>query len=58
VREAVASKYVDIFHLKGDHNPADILSKHWGYQQIWRTLQPILYGKGDTWDLLAEDATK
>jgi hypothetical protein len=27
-REAVASKYVMIFHLPGKYNPADILSKH------------------------------
>jgi hypothetical protein len=31
VREAVASKYVMIFHLLGEYNPADILSKHWAY---------------------------
>jgi hypothetical protein len=29
VREAVTSKYVTIFHLPGEYNPADILSKHW-----------------------------
>jgi hypothetical protein len=31
VREAVASKYVMIFHLPGEYNPADILSKQWAY---------------------------
>jgi hypothetical protein len=29
VQEAVTSKYVMIFHLPGEYNPADILSKHW-----------------------------
>jgi len=29
-------------------NPADILSKHWGYQQIWPVLKPILFWQGDT----------
>jgi hypothetical protein len=31
VREAVTSKYVTIFHLPGEYNPANILSKHWVY---------------------------
>jgi hypothetical protein len=35
VREAVASKYVTIFHLPGEYNPADILSKHWAYALVW-----------------------
>jgi hypothetical protein len=29
---------VVLTHLPGKFNPADILSKHWGYQTIW----PIL----------------
>jgi hypothetical protein len=35
VQEAVASKYVTIFHLPGEYNPADILSKHWAYAFVW-----------------------
>jgi len=35
-------------HIAGDMNPADILSKHWGYQQIWPVLKPILFWQGDT----------
>ena len=31
VREAIASKMLNFYHLKGEYNPADILSKHWGY---------------------------
>jgi hypothetical protein len=35
VQEAVASKYVMIFHpLPGEYNPADILSKHWAYASV------------------------
>ena len=48
VREAVAAKIVKLCHVAGEHNPADILSKHWGYQQIWPLLQPILFWQGDT----------
>jgi hypothetical protein len=52
VREAVASKYVTIFHLPGEYNPADILSKHWAYALVWRTMNALLFARGDTWDLL------
>jgi hypothetical protein len=52
VREAVASKYVMIFHLPGEYNPADILSKHWAYALVWRTMNALLFARGDTWDLL------
>ena len=30
-------------HLAGDKNPADLLSKHWGYQQVWQVLRPVLF---------------
>ncbi|MGL5935946.1 MAG: Ty1/Copia family ribonuclease HI, partial [Cetobacterium sp.] len=55
-REAVASKAVDFRFIPGHINPADILSKHWGYQQIWASsLRPILFWKGDTSTLLIDD---
>jgi hypothetical protein len=52
VQEAVASKYVRIFHLPGEYSPADILSKHWAYASVWRTINALLFAPGDTWDLL------
>jgi hypothetical protein len=52
VQEAVASKYVTIFHLPGKYNPADILSKHWAYALVWQTMNALLFARGDTWDLL------
>jgi hypothetical protein len=52
VREAVASKCVLIFHLPGEYNPADILSKHWAYASVWQTMNALLFTRGDTWDLL------
>ena len=51
VREAIASGMVKFFHMPGGINPTDILSKHWGHQQIWKQLQPLLFWKGDTWKL-------
>ena len=52
VREAIASKMVQFHHIPGAINPADILSKHWDYSQVWDVLKPILFWEGDTADLL------
>ena len=54
-REAVASDAIDFQFIPGDCNPADILSKHWGYHKIWGLLQPVLFWKGDTHALLKRD---
>ena len=54
-REAIASNVLDFQHIPGDINPADVLSKHWGYSQIWPTLQSILFWMGDTADLLEKE---
>ena len=48
VREAIASGMIAFYHIPGASNPADILSKHWGYQQIWEMLKPLLFWSGDT----------
>ena len=52
VREAIAAKIISFYHVKSEDNPSDILSKHWGYSQIWPLLQPLLFWKGNTMDLL------
>jgi len=51
VREAIAAGIVTFVHVPGDCNPADLLSKHWGYQQVWQLLQPLLFWQGDTADI-------
>ena len=48
VREAVAAGIIRLYHIAGDTNPADILSKHWDYASIWSTLKPLLFWQGDT----------
>jgi hypothetical protein len=58
VQEAVASKYVMIFHLPGEYNPANILSKHWAYTLVWQTMNALLFAQGDTWDLLDDECRK
>lgn len=51
VREAIAADIIGFFHIPGECNPADILSKHWGYQQVWPLLKPLLFWQGDTMDI-------
>ena len=51
VRECIASGMVGFYFLNGDSNPADILSKHWGYSNIWNRLKPLLFWMGDTMDI-------
>jgi hypothetical protein len=48
VREAIAAGIIALYFKKGKDNPADILSKHWAYNDIKHVLQPILYWKGNT----------
>jgi hypothetical protein len=55
VCKAVASKFITIFHIPGEYNPADILSKHWAYASVWRTMNAILFTRGDTWILLDDE---
>ena len=54
VREAIASGIIQFTHVISTLNPADILSKHWGYSQIWSMLQTLLFWQGDTTLLLKE----
>ena len=54
VREAIAANILRFIHIPGTMNPADILSKAWGYQQVWSTLQPILFWEGDTATLIKQ----
>ena len=54
VREAVASGMVKFAHIPGDLNPADILSKHWGYSNIWPMLKALLFYEGNTALILTE----
>ena len=48
VREAIASKYLMHIWKDGKTNPADILSKHWEFPQIWPLLKQLLFWRGET----------
>jgi hypothetical protein len=47
-REAIAAGILTFHHISGVLNPADLLSKHWGFSEAWPRLQPILFCMGDT----------
>ena len=51
VREAMASRILRFIYIPGSINPADLLSKAWGYQQIWPRLKALLFWEGDTSEL-------
>ena len=57
-REAIAAGITRFHWLKGDTNPADILSKHWDYASIWSQLRPLLFWDGDTADIEVWDHAK
>ena len=54
VLEATAAGYLQVHWKDGKSNPTDILSKHWGSITIWPLLQPLLFWRGDTSDLVTK----
>jgi hypothetical protein len=58
VREAIAARVVRYYHLAGEYNPADVLSKHWAYGSVWKLLQPLLFWQGDTAHIDSPDLTR
>ena len=51
VREAIAGKIIRFYHIRGENNPADIVSKHWGQAQVWHLIRPLLFYSGETTEL-------
>ncbi len=54
-RSAIAAGITRFHHVRGNTNPADILSKHWDYASVRATLLPLLFWKGDTADMIKGD---
>jgi len=50
---AVAAGIVNIHHIAGKKNPADILSKHWDLPSAWNAMKPLLFWN---WKLMAPSA--
>jgi hypothetical protein len=53
-----AKRTIGFYHVDGVLNPADFLSKHWGYQQVWKLLRPLLFCQGDTLVILKLESVK
>ena len=58
VRENIAAGAIRYAHIRGEYNPADILTKHWGYQAVWPLLRPLLFWRGDTMDAPLPEALR
>ena len=54
VREMIAANILGYYWIDGKDNPAEVVSKHWGYQQVWSLLKPLLFYFGDTVDLIED----
>jgi hypothetical protein len=46
---------IAFYQIAGARNPADILSKHWSYGNVWVVMQPLLFWQGDTADIGVAD---
>jgi hypothetical protein len=47
VSESIASGMIRFYFIPGEISPADILTEHWGYAQIWPQLEALLFWKGN-----------
>jgi len=43
VRHAVAAGIIDVHHIAGEKNPADVLSEHWDLPSVWNAMKPLLF---------------
>ena len=55
VREAIAAGFLKFVKIDGAKNPADIVSKHWGWQQIQTIIKPLLFWRGNMEDCLTKE---
>ena len=51
VREAIAARLLKFIFIPSTINPANILSKHWGYEQFKIVLKTLLFYEDDTIEL-------
>jgi hypothetical protein len=46
------------YHMPGEINPSNVLSKHWGYMELWLRIKALSFWKGDTAILFDEAPPK
>jgi len=54
LKSAMASGAFKYVWADGKDNASDILTEHWGYQQVWPLLRPILFWGGNTLDIVRQ----
>ena len=58
VRQVISEGWLQFIHIVGTSNPADVLSKHWGYSCVWHLLRPIMSIQKDATDVVFCDAER
>jgi len=51
VQYAVAAGIINVYHVAGKKNPANILSKHWDLPSVWNTMKQLLFWN---WKLMGQ----
>ena len=55
VRESIAADIWHFHFIPGKINHADVLSKHWPYNDVWQLLHPLMFWHGNTIDIPSYD---
>ena len=56
VRSILSQQYINLMHIKSEYNCSDLLTKHWGYNVVWKhILQPLFHYAGNTANLMYDD---
>jgi len=55
VRSMVAAGFIAMQHIPSKANLADVVSKHWAYNTVWKLLNPVFHHMGNTANLYIDD---
>jgi hypothetical protein len=48
----ISAKILGYYWIDGKKSPADVVSKHWEYQEVRHLLKPLIFFSGDTESIL------
>ena len=55
VRSMIARGFINLQHIVGKDNCADILTKHWSHNSVYSLIKPIFNYEGNTGELFTQD---
>ena len=56
VRSIISQGWINLQHIRSESNASDPLTKHWGYNSVWKLiLRPLFHHVGDTRNLTEDD---